>query len=1136
MPLHEKKVVAVLPAYNAEKTLKATYDDIPKDWVDEILLVDDCSHDRTVELSRELGIVTIVHGKNRGYGGNQKTCYRTAMDQMGADIMVMVHPDHQYDPTIIPELVKPLLEGECDAVFGSRMLGGRPIEGGMPKWKYFANLFLTMVENATFYVFLSEYHSGFPRLFTALSRVDRLRSELGRFRVRHRDHRPGRVEAHAHPGSADPDALLRRSLPDRILALRPLRPGDPEDDGAVQAAQEAHLLAPDLPRASSRQSAERRARRAGCLRPAALNRHQQIRLKRMQGVQPSSALCALRSRSVQSRPVYESTEPQPPSDFPLPSTSAPSAAVNRRHDVLAIVALVLLATIAFGDVIVGAEDFYLRDMTRYYYPAKQILREIVLHGEFPLWNRYFSAGQPIAANPEHEVFYPLTWLILLPSYDLGYRLHILIHIYIGLLGMYFLLRSMELRPYASFFGAFTWGLGGLYLSYINLLPILFCVAWLPLTCLFVRRFLLQRNRRDFALAALFLGIQFLVGEPTTILQTGFLIGVYALYRAWYSRPRLSKSISRVLWIALISSAGLLIGSAQILPGIDHVHDSARSRAFGFDLVSAWSMPWAKYAELLYPNILGHLSVKHVTWYWGGGLYPGMGSPFLFSIYCGLLAIALVIGGAFARPRGGRLVLLIALVSSILALGSHTPLLKWCYDAGIATSVRYPEKFALMGIFALIIFSAQMLQRMLDGDETVREGALGFTLAVLLVATFVAVTTFTPSYARAMAKIWSITAGPAGNTTIAISKNDWWFAVMRGVAVALLLLTVRTRRRTVWLAIAALVVIADVLPVGEEINPRMPRRFFDPPPAANLLPKNHSDYRLFHEVDWYGQEEIARKFFSAGSGVYWVVRNGLFPMTPSGSGIRDGPRARLRQDRPAADDRSHRLGLGREALRPERLVCPVHGHVQLVVPRRVSRLRQGEQAHQRRLDEVHSRDLPAGAALPPLLLRRPDRHDQRPQRFRQEAQREQLQRAGGVRAAARFVPADGVVRSVRESANSATLDVESFGQAFLVMSVTPHKYWGITIDDRTVPAIVTNIGYQGITVTPGRHRVVMRYSNPLVKVGGAISIATLLVLLLLIVTPHRTRDRSQGLPAYEEPMHVVADATGTHVEPSRVEET
>ncbi|HEX3071751.1 MAG TPA: glycosyltransferase family 2 protein [Thermoanaerobaculia bacterium] len=161
MPHHEKKVVAVLPAYNAEKTLKATFDDIPQDWVDEILLVDDRSRDRTVELARTLPMRVVVHEQNRGYGGNQKTCYRTAMDEMGGEIMVMVHPDHQYDPKIIPQLVQPLLRGDCEAVFGSRMLGGRPMEGGMPKWKYLANLFLTMVENATFYIFLSEYHSGF---------------------------------------------------------------------------------------------------------------------------------------------------------------------------------------------------------------------------------------------------------------------------------------------------------------------------------------------------------------------------------------------------------------------------------------------------------------------------------------------------------------------------------------------------------------------------------------------------------------------------------------------------------------------------------------------------------------------------------------------------------------------------------------------------------------------------------------------------------------------------------------------------------------------------------------------------------------------------------------------------------------
>jgi len=148
-----------MPAYNAEKTLERTLDDIPREWVDEIILVDDRSSDGTVALAKQLGLRVFVHGENRGYGGNQKTCYTEALKR-GGDIMIMVHPDHQYDPRVIPQLVTPLLNEECDAVFGSRMLGGHPLEGGMPKWKYLANIFLTALENATFYMYLTEYHSG----------------------------------------------------------------------------------------------------------------------------------------------------------------------------------------------------------------------------------------------------------------------------------------------------------------------------------------------------------------------------------------------------------------------------------------------------------------------------------------------------------------------------------------------------------------------------------------------------------------------------------------------------------------------------------------------------------------------------------------------------------------------------------------------------------------------------------------------------------------------------------------------------------------------------------------------------------------------------------------------------------------
>lgn len=157
---HGKKVAVVMPAYNAEETLVRSYEEIPHEFVDDVVLVDDGSKDRTVELARSLpNVHVVVHERNKGYGGNQKTCYRTALSR-GADICVMIHPDHQYDASVLPDLIEPIALGKADAMFGSRMLGGRPIEGGMPKWKYLANIGLTAVENATFYLYLTEYHSG----------------------------------------------------------------------------------------------------------------------------------------------------------------------------------------------------------------------------------------------------------------------------------------------------------------------------------------------------------------------------------------------------------------------------------------------------------------------------------------------------------------------------------------------------------------------------------------------------------------------------------------------------------------------------------------------------------------------------------------------------------------------------------------------------------------------------------------------------------------------------------------------------------------------------------------------------------------------------------------------------------------
>jgi glycosyltransferase involved in cell wall biosynthesis len=154
------KVVVVMPAYNAGRTLRMTYEELPKDSVSTVILVDDGSRDETLAIARELGLEIFVHNRNYGYGANQKTCYTEAL-RAGADIVVMVHPDYQYDPTLVPQIIEPIVRGSADVVLGSRLKTGSALAQGMPWWKYAANRFLTWAENRVFGLALSEYHTGY---------------------------------------------------------------------------------------------------------------------------------------------------------------------------------------------------------------------------------------------------------------------------------------------------------------------------------------------------------------------------------------------------------------------------------------------------------------------------------------------------------------------------------------------------------------------------------------------------------------------------------------------------------------------------------------------------------------------------------------------------------------------------------------------------------------------------------------------------------------------------------------------------------------------------------------------------------------------------------------------------------------
>lgn len=157
---HRGRVVVVMPAYNAARTLEQTVQAIPEGSANKIILVDDASSDTTVRVARALGLHVVVHSWNRGYGGNQKTCYQEALRD-GADVVVMVHPDFQYDPRRVPDMAAPILAGRADAVIGSRFLNNDPRRGGMSWWRYYANRFLTNIQNLALGFRLSECHSGY---------------------------------------------------------------------------------------------------------------------------------------------------------------------------------------------------------------------------------------------------------------------------------------------------------------------------------------------------------------------------------------------------------------------------------------------------------------------------------------------------------------------------------------------------------------------------------------------------------------------------------------------------------------------------------------------------------------------------------------------------------------------------------------------------------------------------------------------------------------------------------------------------------------------------------------------------------------------------------------------------------------
>ena len=725
---------------------------------------------------------------------------------------------------------------------------------------------------------------------------------------------------------------------------------------------------------------------------------------------------------------------------------------SRRHDLLAIGTLAAVITILFLDVVVGTGVFYTRDVGLYHFPLKSILRTVVENGEFPYWNPFLSSGQPLAANPAHEVFYPLTWLIMLPSLVYGFNWHALIHVYLATFGTYALLRSLGTSRAAACIGALSFGLGGFVLSTLSLFPFLFSAAWLPLTCLFTRRFLQHRTARDFALAAGSLAMQFLVGEPVTVAQTGLLLGLYALSR---------KSRLRDLgFVAAISVTALLLSSVQTLPAIDHARDSVRAGGFDFKTVSEWSTPPQRLVEVFYPDAFGSPRPDGAGQYRGRHLYPARGLPFFLSIYSGLLIVVLALAGVVARVRGSWLYLTAIAVSLLLAFGSFTPLLQVLYDLGAVRSVRFPEKFVIMGIFATVLFGAMALDELLRGNRRVR---------------------------IASATIAAVTGVLAGMLYTPLDAG-------RALLLAVLIVIAARIRPPVAIALLGAFVLADLGPLAGVLAPRAPAAFYtSPPPVLRHLSGDRDDYRIFHIGNWTQRARNRRDYQRQTPNRFLVERNALAGFAAATYGVRGAINVDYDLTELRVSDELAHAAWELHDVSPRWLdFMTAMSNVRYLALYRPAAQAAAEVRGDARLIEpirfIEGIPHPRYYFASRVATAR-DRHEF----VRKLAGGEYDTRTAFV-ADSPFQPAPGRVLRTAESANRAFIDVEAEGVAFLVMSVTAHKYWSVTVDGVEVPSVVTNIGYQGVVVPRGRHVIEMRYHNPLIAAGAAISLATLLALL------------------------------------------
>ena len=770
--------------------------------------------------------------------------------------------------------------------------------------------------------------------------------------------------------------------------------------------------------------------------------------------------------------------------------------------------LIVLVAGLFWRVLFCSETFADRDLATYYHPAKSLVAPLARASQgIPLWNPFFASGQPFAANPEHEIFHPLTALFFLLPFEVAFRLQVLLPLLAGVGSMYLLLRALRRSRLASIFGGMGWGFGGYLLSATNLLPTLFSASILPLSLTFVVRLMRKPRLVDVAALALCIGTECLAGEPSTLLMTPLLCAAAALVACEAGRLGRTRSIAgrlgnpprvsiSAIWhgrarfgpAAVVAGLvlGLAVGSVTLLPGAHHAGKTMRALGLGTS-AGEWSMPPMRALDLLSPGVLGHVETGNESLYWGRHLYPRRESPYFFSLYPGLAVTLLAFAAWRYRFRALLPWLVVAGFGFLLSLGEHFALWRILRHLPILSAIRFPEKYALLFVLPVTLASAYGFDQVILGRHEARRHLarvlVGLVATAILGAAGIAL--FATHFATDFP--WRVAAGDALRVA--------------GVATALLMAIwpgIRWGRLARALIVCAVLAL-DLVSAGRQVVHTTPVQALTTPPAsfAPLL-NRASDDLIFHAAEWHptmGQVEgVGKPPLPAQRGLAMPLDN-------------DYDLTILRW----TDDGNHAFW---KAVREDpSLATPLLK-------------RRGVTAVVQFREGVHWQDGfvvgPAGQGPVEVVFMR----DQQPIAFA-ATQVEVVHGTEGWLAAVRRLrahvrdaacvddeylasfptpPSPAAVQVRSRTPDSIALDVEAKGPnpSFVAFNQTWDEGWRLTVDGKPASLLRTDVSLSGFVVPPGRHWVTIEYGDAWVSVGAAISIVAALGCIALVLFGRRRR--------------------------------